>query len=110
MIAEEEIDEQLEEVICGARGIEWKDRGAETIALWNRFRTIPSCIHRRGIKLSQLFRDNRDLLVIHNMGRGCSYCVMGGWVQQFTPHLGKQDVLCCYLQTNLTRSKQIRPR
>jgi predicted dithiol-disulfide oxidoreductase (DUF899 family) len=40
------------------------------------------------VKLSALFGDKNDLLVIHNMGRGCSYCTM--WADGFVstlPHL-----------------------
>src|SRR5579862_9005908 len=40
------------------------------------------------VSLSELFGDKRDLLVIHNMGRGCSYCTL--WADGFngfTPHL-----------------------
>lgn len=42
----------------------------------------------RAVKLSALFGDKHDLLVIHNMGRGCSYCTM--WADGFVsslPHL-----------------------
>ena len=49
------------------------------------------------VRLSELFRDKVDLLVVHNMGKGCSYCTL--WADGFTgflPHL--QDrcsfVLC----------------
>ncbi len=40
------------------------------------------------VKLSELFGDKNDLLVVHNMGRGCVYCTM--WADGFnsmTPHL-----------------------
>lgn len=30
------------------------------------------------VKLSALFGDKRELLVIHNMGKGCSYCSLWG--------------------------------
>jgi predicted dithiol-disulfide oxidoreductase (DUF899 family) len=33
------------------------------------------------VRLSQLFGDKRDLIVIHNMGRGCAYCTM--WADGF---------------------------
>jgi len=33
------------------------------------------------VRLSELFGDKRDLFVIHNMGRGCSYCTM--WADGF---------------------------
>ena len=40
------------------------------------------------VKLSQLFGDRRDLIVIHNMGKGCSYCTLwaDGW-NGVLPHL-----------------------
>lgn len=40
------------------------------------------------VKLSQLFGDKQDLIVVHNMGTGCSHCTM--WADGFTglvPHL-----------------------
>jgi len=40
------------------------------------------------VKLSQLFGDKSDLLVVHNMGKGCRYCTL--WADGFigfTPHL-----------------------
>jgi predicted dithiol-disulfide oxidoreductase (DUF899 family) len=33
------------------------------------------------IKLSDMFGDKKDLIVIHNMGKGCSYCTM--WADGF---------------------------
>ena len=40
------------------------------------------------VRLSDLFRGKNDLIVIHNMGRGCAYCTM--WADGFNgvlPHL-----------------------
>ena len=40
------------------------------------------------VKLSTLFGDKTDLIVIHNMGKGCTYCTL--WADGFngfTPHL-----------------------
>lgn len=40
------------------------------------------------VRLSSLFGDKRSLLLVHNMGRGCSYCTM--WADGFIglrPHL-----------------------
>jgi predicted dithiol-disulfide oxidoreductase (DUF899 family) len=40
------------------------------------------------VGLAELFGDKQDLLVIHNMGRGCSYCTL--WADGFQgllPHL-----------------------
>lgn len=40
------------------------------------------------VRLSELFGDKPDLILIHNMGTGCSYCTM--WADGFTglvPHL-----------------------
>ncbi len=34
------------------------------------------------VRLSELFGEKDDLLVIHNMGRGCSYCTL--WADGFT--------------------------
>lgn len=33
------------------------------------------------VKLSELFGDKQDLIMIHNMGKGCSYCTM--WADGF---------------------------
>jgi predicted dithiol-disulfide oxidoreductase (DUF899 family) len=35
----------------------------------------------RPVRLSQLFGDRTDLLVVHNMGRGCRYCTL--WADGF---------------------------
>jgi predicted dithiol-disulfide oxidoreductase (DUF899 family) len=40
------------------------------------------------VKLSELFGDKADLILVHNMGTGCSHCTM--WADGFTglvPHL-----------------------
>jgi len=40
------------------------------------------------VRLSELFADKDDLILVHNMGTGCSYCTM--WADGFTglvPHL-----------------------
>lgn len=40
------------------------------------------------VRLSELFAGKRDLIVIHNMGRGCAYCTL--WADGFNgfvPHL-----------------------
>lgn len=42
----------------------------------------------RQVRLSELFGDKDDLILVHNMGTGCSYCTM--WADGFTglvPHL-----------------------
>ncbi len=41
-----------------------------------------------GVRLSELFDGREDLLVVHNMGKGCAYCTL--WADGFTgfaPHL-----------------------
>jgi peroxiredoxin len=38
------------------------------------------------VALSELFGDKADLLVVHNMGRGCRYCTM--WADGFASMLG----------------------
>jgi predicted dithiol-disulfide oxidoreductase (DUF899 family) len=43
------------------------------------------------VKLSQMFGDKDDLIVIHNMGKSCSYCTM--WADGFNgifPHIEKR--------------------
>lgn len=43
------------------------------------------------IKLSEMFGDKKDLIVIHNMGKGCSYCTM--WADGFNgifPHVERK--------------------
>lgn len=37
------------------------------------------------VKLSQLFGDHEDLIVIHNMGRSCMYCTM--WADGYSGYL-----------------------
>lgn len=37
------------------------------------------------IKLSELFGDKQDLILIHNMGKGCAYCTM--WADGFESEL-----------------------
>ena len=34
------------------------------------------------VKLSEMFGEHRDLILVHNMGRGCAYCTM--WADGFT--------------------------
>jgi predicted dithiol-disulfide oxidoreductase (DUF899 family) len=41
------------------------------------------------VTLSELFGDKADLLVVHNMGRGCRYCTM--WADGFASMLGHID-------------------
>lgn len=36
------------------------------------------------VRLSQLFGDQEDLFVVHNMGAGCSYCTL--WADGFTSY------------------------
>jgi predicted dithiol-disulfide oxidoreductase (DUF899 family) len=48
-------------------------------------------IEGRGASLSSLFGDQNRLILIHNMGRNCSYCSM--WADGFTgllPHLNSR--------------------
>src|SRR5690348_16725862 len=43
------------------------------------------------VTLAELFGDQRDLLVVHNMGRGCPYCTL--WADGFNslvPHLANR--------------------
>jgi len=50
-----------------------------------------------GVKLSELFGDKSELLVIHNMGRGCNYCSLWGDAMiGIAKHLGQRCgfVLC----------------
>ncbi len=37
------------------------------------------------VSLSELFKDKQDLIIIHNMGKGCSYCTM--WADGFESSL-----------------------
>jgi predicted dithiol-disulfide oxidoreductase (DUF899 family) len=85
----EEIDEQV-----GKLGAE---REALNVKITELRRTRPPepvadyTLHASSgeeVKLSELFGDKNDLLVIHNMGPGCSYCTL--WADGFngfTPHL-----------------------
>ena len=53
---------------------------------------------RGPIKLSQLFGNKSDLIVIHNMGKGCRYCTL--WADGFNgvfPHLENRAAFAvCY--------------
>jgi predicted dithiol-disulfide oxidoreductase (DUF899 family) len=47
---------------------------------------------RGAVKLSALFGGKRDLIVVHNMGRSCTYCTM--WADGFNglyPHLADRS-------------------
>jgi predicted dithiol-disulfide oxidoreductase (DUF899 family) len=49
------------------------------------------------VRLSALFGEHDDLLVVHNMGRGCSYCTLwADGLTGFTPHFARRCafVLC----------------
>ena len=41
--------------------------------------------HGKTIKLSELFGDKQDLILVHNMGVGCAYCTM--WADGFVSSL-----------------------
>jgi predicted dithiol-disulfide oxidoreductase (DUF899 family) len=44
--------------------------------------------HNGPVRLSELFGDRDDLIVIHNMGRGCPYCTMwADGLNGLLPHL-----------------------
>ena len=49
------------------------DRAPELVEDWSLTNLDGS-----GVKLSELFGEQRELLVIHNMGRGCHYCSLWG--------------------------------
>lgn len=85
----EEIDEQLGKLSAEREALSGKieelrrSRPAEAVPDY----TLHASTGEE-VKLSQLFGDKSDLLVIHNMGRGCSYCTL--WADGFngfTPHL-----------------------
>jgi predicted dithiol-disulfide oxidoreductase (DUF899 family) len=47
--------------------------------------------NNKDIKFSELFGDKQDLILIHNMGKSCSYCTM--WADGFNgifPHIEKR--------------------
>ena len=51
----------------------------------------------RPVRLSQLFGDKDDLLVVHNMGKGCVYCTLwADGLRGYTEHLSNRAafVLC----------------
>lgn len=73
---------QLEEQILGLKEELAKARGAAT--------PEPVADHvlvglEGPTKLSELFGDREDLLVIHNMGKGCRYCTL--WADGFSGYL-----------------------
>jgi len=47
--------------------------------------------NNKEVKISELFGDKQDLVLIHNMGKSCSYCTM--WADGFNgifPHIEKR--------------------
>jgi predicted dithiol-disulfide oxidoreductase (DUF899 family) len=69
-----------------------KDQGPQTVEDWE-LRDLDGS----PIRLSELFGEHDDLLVVHNMGKGCSYCTL--WADGFrgiADHLGRRCsfVLC----------------
>ena len=56
-----------------------RDAGPEPVQDYELKRTDGS-----PVRLSELFGDKDDLLVVHNMGKGCVYCTL--WADGFTGH------------------------
>jgi len=75
-----------------ARAQEIADRKPEPVDDWELTK-----LDGTGVKLSELFGERSELLVIHNMGRGCHYCsVWGDAMIGIAPHLMQRCgfVLC----------------
>lgn len=74
-----------------AQILELKKKRAELWASQPRQEVRDYVFHRAGggeAKLSELFGDREDLLLVHNMGRECPYCTL--WAdgfQSMMPHL-----------------------
>lgn len=47
------------------------------------------------VRLSELFGDKDDLLVVHNMGRGCPYCSL--WADGFVGHYPHLRMRCSFV-------------
>ncbi len=84
-----EVDEQVAKLSAEREALNVKitelrrTRPAEQVSDYTLHSTDGSAV-----KLSELFGDKKDLIVIHNMGPGCSYCTL--WADGFngfTPHL-----------------------
>ena len=57
------------------------------------------------VMLSELFGDKRDLLVVHNMGKGCSYCTM--WADGFVGALTHLRDRAAFV---VARAREFQPR
>lgn len=47
------------------------------------------------VRLSELFGSHEDLLLVHNMGRGCSYCTL--WADGFRGIAGHLEKRCAFV-------------
>lgn len=47
------------------------------------------------VRLGELFGDHDDLLVVHNMGRGCRYCTL--WADGFRGYVDHLDRCCAFV-------------
>lgn len=47
------------------------------------------------VRLSELFGDRRDLLVVHNMGKSCPYCTL--WADGFVSHYRHYANRCAFV-------------
>ena len=83
-----EIDKQIDDLEYELQDIKrsWPNCAASVRA--KRCRITIAGFEGREATLSSLFGDRGGLIVVHNMGRDCSYCTM--WADGFTgllPHL-----------------------
>lgn len=69
----------------------WRKRPSEPVKDYS-FRTVDG-----PVTLSSLFGDKSDLLVIHNMGAGCTYCTLwADGLNGLIPHLENRAALALF--------------
>ena len=67
-----------------------KAAGPETVKDWELLGT-----DGQAVRLSELFGEHDDLLVVHNMGRGCNYCTL--WADGFRGYVDHIDRRCAFV-------------
>lgn len=67
-----------------------KSTGPELVEDWILTRT-----DGQTVQLSELFEDHDDLLIIHNMGKGCSYCTL--WADGFRGYIEHIERRCAFV-------------
>lgn len=88
---EQEIGQTLQQIMAARERLaglrrEWSEIAGEVVPEY-AFSTAEG----ESVLLSELFGDHDDLIVVHNMGRGCAYCTL--WADGFVgllPHIERR--------------------